>query len=227
MVGQIRSLDQHLQQCERCKQYRHVSAFREFALWCTFCENEDALDRDLAEADDRDIAAARDVVDIILRGKRTFDVGKSYAVKERLEAIERDQRIVIWCELIMDGKRPGFVPRKAWRIVQQRSAGKSYDDIAAEEDMHRPDVAKLEARAMQQLIDYAVKIVDDRRAPIHIPADHPKYAFLMRGLESATEDGGEEVAEVGGGLIADGDIGTAHLILEDLIGGGGEDVRPE
>lgn len=233
--GQIRTLGQHIQKCERCEQYRHVTQFREFALWCMPCEAEDALDREIAQADDKDIDAARDVVNIILHGKKTFDVGKSYKVKERIEAFQRDERIVLWAEIIMDGKRPGVVPRKAWRVIQQRAAGKSYDDIAAEEDMLRPEVAKLEGIGMRKVVDYATKIVDDRRAPIHVPADHPRYDFLMKGLDLPTDDGVHEVVNGdGGGIdgvsipVEPGSSEEVDLItweiLTDVLGG--EDVLP-
>jgi hypothetical protein len=201
--GQIRSLDQHLQQCERCGQWRHVTQFRDFALWCRPCEAEDALDRTLKEEDQQDIDAANDVINIIMKGKKTFDIGQSHQVKERLEALARDERIMLWANIIFDGKRPGFISRKGWRIVQQRGANKSYDDIAAEEDLFRPDVLKLEAVTMQQVVSYAAKIVDERRAEIHIPPDHPRYDFLMKGLDALAEDSPDEIVDGDWGAVGD------------------------
>jgi hypothetical protein len=220
MIGDIRPLDQHVKQCAGCKQYRHVGAFREFRVLCQFCEADEALDREIAEADDRDIEAARDVVNIIFQGKRTFDMGKSYQVKARLEALERNTRVEAWVDIILAGKRPGFVDRKGWRIVQQRLAGKAAMDIGAEELVDGKSGFDLEFATMKAIVGYAEGIADGTRAPIHVPEDHPQYHLLTKGL---AEEGGVEV--LGGVDPAPGvgvEGGDGGVAVEPV--GGGVDV---
>jgi hypothetical protein len=163
-------VSQQLRQCQGCDQWRHATAFRRYAIFCVRCENEQAFEAEGREWENRVVEEARDV----LRAAQSpahFDLGASFARAEAARIGEEVGRI-------LSEKRPAVVPRRAWKLVQERNEGKTLQEAAtackldakAAFDLERETMVELVARARMNLKrgdDERENPGDDRGVGLH------------------------------------------------------------
>lgn len=136
---------QHIRRCAGCEQWRHVSAFRPYAVLCRSCEDEAAFEAEGRSWEDEQIERARDYLVYTVTGRRHFDLGASFRAAE-------ERRTVAAVERILDGKRPKVIPLRNWRLVKLRGAGRTIEEAAGMCRLTAERARELERQTMIELL---------------------------------------------------------------------------
>ena len=146
----MRSKNQ-IRRCPRCEQFRHITWFDSDFGICFECRQTEMFGNDNREWLD-DIVRSHEVD---LRDRRSASgVRENYAL-DRTHLADRQARIAVAIEKLLEGSPPHGVTPKAWRITQARIDGRLANDVATEEMTPRADVERIERETMQALYKIA------------------------------------------------------------------------